>query len=104
MIPDPTSRTFRLHDVLSRAGFLSSEDRRVRYYARHLLNVVDEEEGQERLLSLNDIAEYLSPAVDKLTVTHTYRGATIYGRCIGEGCYWRGHSPDLEVYERRGGF
>jgi hypothetical protein len=96
------SRTFRLQEVLSQEGYLSSEDRKVRYYARHLLNVVDEEEGKERELISNDADEYLFPAVDKIEITHTYRGPTSRGMCIGEGCYWHGHSIDRDDY-RKGG-
>ena len=79
---------------------MSSKDRRIRYCALHLLNIVDEEEGRERQYRVNTADDYLSAEVNVFDLTHTYRGPTLYGMCIGEGCYWNHWRQDINRRER----
>jgi hypothetical protein len=82
------SRTFRLQRVLQEGGYLSTKDRRVRYCAMRLLNIVDEDEGYERELKAEKEPSGKGYIYDAIDFTGIYRGPTTHGQCIGEGCYW----------------
>jgi hypothetical protein len=80
-----SSRTFRLLRVLREGGYLSTKDKRVRYYALRLLDIVDADEGAERARCFEPVP---SCELDFSDFAGVYRGPTTHGQCIGEGCYW----------------